>query len=80
MIDTSKLTYETYINYDLHGYLCANFYYDGLNILDCSHEILEIFNKMIKPEEIDLWDDIFIFDEDVRQAIAKLEYLGIRKI
>lgn len=80
MIDISKLTYETYINYDLHGYLCANFYYDGLNILEYPDEILQEFKTTIKPRDLDLWDDVFIFDRDETQAIAKLEYLGIQKI
>jgi len=80
MINTTKLTYETYINYDLHGYLCANFYYDGLNILECPDEILQEFITTIKPTSIDLWDDVFIFDRDETQAISKLEYLGINKI
>jgi hypothetical protein len=80
MIDTSKLTYETYINYDLHGYLCANFYYDGLNILECPDEVLWEFITTIKPAGIDLWDDIFIFDRAETQAISKLKYLGIQKI
>lgn len=80
MIDTSKLTYETYTDYDLNGYLCANFYYDGLNILECSNEILQEFITTIKPKTLDLWDDFFIFDRDETQAIAKLEYLGIQKI
>jgi hypothetical protein len=80
MIDTSKLTYETYINYDLHGYLCANFYYDGLNILECPAEILQEFITTIKPTDMDLWDDVFIFDRDETQAIDKLKYLGIKKL
>jgi hypothetical protein len=80
MIDTLKLTYETYTNYDLHGYTCANFYYDGLNILECSEELLEAFNKIIKPDEIDLWDDIFIFGIDDNKTIDRLANLGINRI
>jgi hypothetical protein len=79
-LDIKKLTYETYINYDLRGYLCANFYYDGLNILECPDGILQEFITTIKPADMDLWDDVFIFDRDETRAIAKLEYLGINKI
>jgi hypothetical protein len=77
MIDINKLTHETFVNYDLYGYPCTIFYYDGKNITECEESVQNEFYNVYKPSEMDKYVDVFLFNSSIDEMIELLTSKGI---
>jgi hypothetical protein len=77
MIDITKLTHKTFVNYDLQGHPCTIFYYDGKNITECEEPVQNEFYNVYKPSEMDKYVDIFLFRSSINEMIDILESVGI---
>ena len=75
--DISKLTHDTFVNYDLYAHPCTVFYYDGKNIVKCEESVQNEFYDTYKPSEMDKYVDVFLFKSSINEMIDILNSKGI---